>query len=113
MKIDGVLMSAKPTLVYVTASDADEAARIGRAVVEERLAACANVVPGVSSIYWWEGKVDESREASLILKTRSDLVKELTTRIKALHSYTVPCVVALPIDDGNPDFLNWIVRETK
>lgn len=100
------------TLVYVTASSRDEALKIARATVEERLAACANVLAPITSIYWWEGKVQEEGEVSFILKTRADLVAALTQRIKALHSYTCPCVVALPIAGGNPDFLAWIDTET-
>lgn len=100
-------------LVYVTAGSKDEALTIARAAVEERLAACANVLSPITSIYWWEGKVQEEGEVSLILKTRADLVPALTQRIKALHSYTCPCVVALPITAGNPDFLAWIDTETR
>jgi periplasmic divalent cation tolerance protein len=101
------------TLVYVTASSKDEAIKIARIVVEERLAACANVFQPIVSIYWWEGKVQEEGETSFILKTRADLVEALTQRIKALHSYSCPCVVALPIAAGNPAFLSWIENETR
>ena len=100
------------TLVYVTAPSRDEAMKIARAAVEERLAACANVLAPMTSMYWWEGKVQEEGEVSFILKTRADLVPALTRRIKALHSYTCPCVVALPVTVGNPDFLAWIDAET-
>jgi periplasmic divalent cation tolerance protein len=99
--------------VYMTTASDDEARRIGRALVEERLAACANVIPGMSSIYWWQGKVDEGQETVLIAKTRQTLVESLTARVKALHSYTVPCVVVLPILGGNADFLKWIADETR
>jgi len=98
--------------VYMTAPSAEEARRIGRILVEERLAACVNVIPGMTSLYWWQGKIEEGQETVLIGKTRQDLVDRLTTRVKALHSYTVPCVVALPILGGNPDFLRWIGEET-
>ena len=101
------------TLVYVTASSKDEALKIARAVVEERLAACANVFQPITSIYWWQGKLQEEGETSFILKTRADLVDALTQRVKALHSYTCPCVVALPVAAGNPDFLAWIDNETR
>ncbi|MCP5433297.1 MAG: divalent-cation tolerance protein CutA [Alphaproteobacteria bacterium] len=99
--------------VYITAPSAEVARDIGRIVVAERLAACANVIDGLASLYWWEGKVAEDREAALILKTRADRLPALTARVKALHPYTVPCVVALPIDEGqgNPDFLAWIRAE--
>lgn len=95
-------------VVFVTASSAEEAGRIGRALVDERLAACANVVPGVASTYWWQGRVEDAREALLILKTRQDLVARLTARVKALHSYTVPEVIAVPVVGGNADYLRWI-----
>lgn len=99
-------------LLYITAGSRDEAKKIGRALVEARLAACANIIDGMDSIYWWQGKLTEDREAVLIVKTRADLVSAVTARIKALHSYTVPCVVALPILDGNPDYIDWIGQET-
>jgi periplasmic divalent cation tolerance protein len=98
--------------VYMTAATPEEARRIGRALVEERLAACVNIIPGMTSFYRWQGNVDEGRETVLIAKTRQALVERLTARVKALHSYAVPCVVALPILGGNPDFLQWIGEET-
>lgn len=101
------------TMIYVTTSSREEALRIGRAVVADRLAACANVLPGITSVYRWQGEVQEEGETALILKTRSDLVERLTTRVKELHSYDCPCVVALPIAGGNPDFLQWIAEETR
>ena len=99
--------------VCVTAPSRTEAEAIGRAVVEARLAASVNIVPGVSSLYWWEGAMCEAGEAMLWMKTRADLVAPLTARIKALHSYACPCVIALPITDGNADYLAWIDAETK
>ena len=101
------------TLVYVTASSREEALKIARTVVEERLAACANVFQPITSVYWWEGHVQEEGETSFILKTRAALVEALTERVRALHSYTCPCVVALPIAAGNPAFLSWIENETR
>ena len=98
--------------VYVTASSRQEALSIGRAVVGERLAACANILDGMTSIYWWERSLQEEGEASLILKTRSDLIDRLTARIRELHSYACPCVVAMPIAAGNPAYLDWICQET-
>ncbi len=100
-------------LIYVTTGSPEEAAVIGRDLVESRLAACANLLPGMTSIYWWDGAVHEDGEASLILKTRADLIEAVTARIKELHSYDCPCVIALPITGGNSDFLNWIVKETR
>ncbi len=98
--------------IYVTAASRDEALRIGRALVEERLAACANVIEPATSIYWWDGKVQSETEAVLIMKSRAALVEPLTARVKALHSYAVPCVVSLPIEAGNPEYLRWIAAET-
>jgi periplasmic divalent cation tolerance protein len=97
---------------YVNVPSRDEALAIGRAVVVEHLAAAANVVPGVVSIYQWQGALEQKDEALLILKTRVELVEPLTARIKELHRYACPCVVALPIEAGNPDYLEWIASET-
>ena len=98
--------------VCVTAPSRDEAEAIGRALVEARLAASVNVVPGVSSFYWWKGALRDGDEAMLWAKTRADLVERLTATVKALHSYDCPCVIALPITGGNPDYLAWIDAET-
>ncbi|HEX6113190.1 MAG TPA: divalent-cation tolerance protein CutA [Geminicoccaceae bacterium] len=97
---------------YVTADSRAQALAIGRRIVEERLAACANVLDGMTSIYWWQDALEQASEAVLILKTRAELVERLTARIKELHSYDCPCVVALPIAAGNPAYLDWIARET-
>jgi periplasmic divalent cation tolerance protein len=100
-------------MLYITASSRDEAKKIGRGLVEDRLAACANVIDGMESIYWWQGKLTEDRETVLIVKTRADLVPAAIAKVRALHSYTVPCIVALPLLDGNPDYLDWLAAETK
>lgn len=99
-------------LVYMTAGTAEEARRIGAALVEERLAACANVLDGMTSVYRWEGEVRHDTEAVLIAKTRRALVERLTERVQEMHSYSCPCVVALPIVGGNAAFLDWIGTET-
>lgn len=98
--------------IYITCKDRSEAMRLGRVLVEERLAACANVLDGMTSLYWWKGEVVEDQETILILKTTADLVEALSQKVQALHSYEVPCVVALPILGGNPDYLQWIDTET-
>lgn len=100
-------------LVYVTASSREEAEIIARSVVGDRLAACANILSDVTSYFWWEGGVQAEQEVSLILKSREHLVEPLTAKIKELHSYDCPCVVAVQISQGNPDFLEWIAAETK
>lgn len=97
---------------YVTCASVEEAEHIGRTVVEERLAACANILPGATSIYRWQGRIETASETVLVLKTRGGLVDALAERVKALHSYTVPCVVALPITAGNPDYRAWLLAET-
>ena len=98
--------------VCVTAPSRAEAEAIGRALVEARLAASVNIVPAVTSLYWWEGTLREGAEAMLWAKTRAGLVERLTAKVKALHSYACPCVIALPITGGNPDYLAWIDAET-
>lgn len=98
--------------VYVTAPDADAAKHLAKAVVEERLAACANMLEGMESVYWWDGKLCEGREAVLILKTSKVRKEELINRLRELHPYDTPCIVCLPIEGGNPDFLRWIASET-
>lgn len=99
-------------LVYVTTPDRDCALLLGRTVVEERLAACANVIDGMTAIFRWNGAIDEAGEVVMILKTTEDRVTALTDRLRALHPYEVPCIVAVPITGGNPDFMAWIAAET-
>ena len=98
--------------LYVTAPNTDEARKIGETLVAERLVACANILGPIASIYWWQGQIQRDSEAVLIAKTRAELVERVVARVKALHSYTVPCVVSLPIEQGNPEFLGWIEAET-
>ena len=95
-------------LVYVTCASEAEAIQLGSRMVEEKLAACANLIPGMQSIYRWEGKIQRDQEFVLILKTLSEKLSVMTARVKELHSYEVPCVVALPILGGNVDYLNWL-----
>jgi periplasmic divalent cation tolerance protein len=99
-------------LVYITAASMDEARKLGRALVEERLVACVNLIDGMASIYWWQGAVEEASEVVVIAKTTAGRVRAVVDRVKALHSYNVPCVVAVPIESGNPDYMKWIARET-
>ncbi len=100
------------SLALVSCPDVDTAATIGRTVVKERLAACATVIPGVESIYWWEEKVKESREALLLLKTRSSLFKRLEKVIAANHPYSVPEILSFKIEEGYTPYLKWIDKET-
>ena len=100
-------------LVYITTGSEAEARRIGRTLVEERLAAGVNVIPGVTSTYWWDGEVREAAEAVIVAKTRQDRLDALTRRVREMHSYDCPCVVALPIVGGFADYLDWIAAETE
>ncbi len=97
--------------VYAVFADATEAERIARAVVEERLAACANILGACRSIYRWQGKVEEAGEVAAIFKTRADAASALVARIAALHSYEVPCAVVWPIADTLEDYAQWVENE--
>ncbi|MEK7764942.1 MAG: divalent-cation tolerance protein CutA [bacterium] len=99
-------------VVFITASSPAEGTRIADALVHEKLAACVNQVPGVVSTYWWQGKVERATEVLLIAKTGRPLVEPLIARVKELHSYAVPEVIALRIEHGNPDYLKWIDEVT-
>lgn len=100
-------------LVYVTAADREEALRIGRAVVEARLAACVNVVDGMSALYHWAGKIETGTESILLAKTTAARLPALMSAIRQHHSYDCPCIVALPLVDGDADYLAWIAREVE
>ncbi len=95
-------------MVYVTAASKDEALRIGRTLVTERLAACANILPGIHSIYRWREAIEEADETVLILKTRKALADRVVARVAALHSYEVPCVVVYDVASGLASYLEWI-----
>jgi periplasmic divalent cation tolerance protein len=99
-------------IVYITASSREEAEKISRVLLEERLIACANIFDPVTSLYWWKGEIRKDAEALLIAKTKESLVDQLIERVKALHSYECPCIVSFPLAKGNPDFLKWISEET-
>lgn len=101
------------SLIYATVPNPSEAKRIGRLLVERRLAPAANVLPGVSSVYRWKGRIEEAAEAVLILKVRSELVGRAVEAIRAEHPYDCPGIVALAITGGNQDYLDWIDAETR
>ena len=100
-------------VVFCTCPDQDTAAAIASRLVAEKLAACVNILPGLTSVYEWEGKVETDPESLLIIKTAGDRLGALTRRIETLHPYEVPEVIALPIEDGLPAYLNWITDETR
>ena len=99
-------------VVLVTAGSSEEAARIGQTLVAERLAACANVVGPIRSIYRWQGAVEDAAEHLLLLKARARDLTVLGERVRALHSYEVPEVVALPIRAGSTAYLAWLAEST-
>jgi periplasmic divalent cation tolerance protein len=99
-------------MLYVTAASKDEALRIGRSLVTERLVACANVLPGMRSIYRWQGALEEADETILVAKTRKDLAETVIARVKTLHSYDVPCAVVYDMAGGLPAYLDWIDAST-
>ena len=99
-------------IIFVTTPGADEAARIAEAIVDERLAACVNIVEAVESIYRWEGRVTRAREALIIIKTTADRYEELERRVTELHSYTTPEVIAFAIERGSEKYLGWLRDST-
>ena len=99
-------------VVHVTAKDPAEAEKIAQGLLNKKLVACVNVIAGVKSLFWWEGKIDQSQETLLVIKSQKKHFKKIVQEVKALHSYSVPEVIALPIDAGNPDYLKWIKEST-
>jgi periplasmic divalent cation tolerance protein len=98
--------------VYITAKNQKEARKIAKILVKERLVACVNIIPRIESVYWWQNKMQHHGESALIAKTKKSNVRKIVSRIKSIHSYSVPCIVSLPIKDGNKDFMNWVKKET-
>src|SRR5713226_1222521 len=99
-------------VVFVTTTNSEEAASIADALVSERLAACVNIIGAVESVYRWEGKIARDREALMIIKTTDERYPELELRIKELHSYSTPEVLALKIERGSADYLKWLCDST-
>jgi periplasmic divalent cation tolerance protein len=102
----------RAVFVYTTYPSLVEAERAGRAIVERRLAACVNILPGMISHYWWEGKVERGEEVVMIFKTRASLGEAVRAAVKETHSYTTPAIVVLPVEGGDPAYLGWIMAET-
>jgi periplasmic divalent cation tolerance protein len=99
--------------VYTTWPSTVEAEKAGRAIVERRLAACVNILPGMVSHYWWEGKVDRGEEAVMIIKTRASLASAVSDAVKELHSYTTPAILVLPLESVEKTYLGWLMAETE
>jgi periplasmic divalent cation tolerance protein len=99
-------------VVYITASGEEEAEKIARVLLENKLAACVNVVRGVRSIYRWQGKIEDGAEVLMIVKSRRAHFERLTAAVKKLHSYSVPEIIALPVVEGSEEYLAWLKEET-
>lgn len=104
---------SEPVVVLITASSREEADRIATALVTEMLAASVNTIPGVTSVYRWEGRVQHTEEWLLVAKSRRDVLDALTERVQALHSYEIPAIVALPLAGGSQAYLRWLDREVQ
>ena len=103
----------RAVLVYTTWPSIVEAERAGREIVEKRLAACVNILPGMISHYWWEGKIERAEEVVMIVKTRAVLAESVREAVKALHSYTTPAIMVLPVESADADYYRWILEEAK
>ena len=99
--------------VYITYPSIVEAETAGKALVERRLAACVNILPGMVSFYWWEGKIDRGDEVVMIIKTRAALAEPVRAAVKELHPYTTPAILVMPIEAVDPDYHAWILAETQ
>jgi periplasmic divalent cation tolerance protein len=98
-------------LVYTTWPTIVEAERAGRTIVERRLAACVNILPGMISHYWWEGKVERTEEVVMVIKTRASLAEPVSRTVKEMHSYTTPAIMVMPVESADPAYHAWIVQE--
>jgi len=99
-------------IVFITASKEEETAKIARALVEARLAACVNIIKNIRSIYSWQGKIEDEPEVLMIVKTQRKLFDALSMKVRELHSYTVPEIIAMPIVEGSKDYLKWLKEVT-
>ena len=100
-------------VLFITASSSEEAHKIAEALLNQRKVACVNIVPKVSSLFWWQNKLDSAQESLLIAKTKASQLNEIVKITKELHSYDIPEIIALPIAGGNQDYLEWIDKEVK
>lgn len=99
-------------IVFCTIDSADAARKLARRLVEDRLAACVNIIENVTSVYKWEGRIEEDAELLLVIKTRSGRLRELMERIGELHPYDVPEILCWPVQEGSRPYLDWVVAET-
>ncbi|MEK6672620.1 MAG: divalent-cation tolerance protein CutA [Nitrospirota bacterium] len=99
-------------VVFITAPNEEEAVRIARALVESSIAGCVNIIRGLRSIYRWQGKIEDDSEVLMVIKTRKSLFGSLSQKVKELHSYSVPEIIALPIVEGSADYMRWLEEVT-
>lgn len=102
----------RAVLLYTTWPSLVEAERAGRALVERRLAACVNMLPGMISHYRWQGKIERAEEVVMMVKTRASLSEAVGAAVKEMHNYTTPAIMVLPVESADPDYHRWIVEET-
>jgi len=103
----------RAVFVYTTWPSIVEAEEAGRSLVERRLAACVNILPGMISLYWWEGKIDRGEEVVMIIKTRASLAAAVEEGVKELHPYTTPAILVLPLESVEKSYLGWLMAETE
>ena len=100
-------------VIYITTGSVNEAKKIGRVLIEEKLAACSNIISPIRSIYRWQGKICDDKEALMVLKTRKKHFEQIVKRVETLHSYDVPEIIAIPIIEGSSKYMSWLNEETK
>jgi periplasmic divalent cation tolerance protein len=103
----------RAVFVYTTFPSLVEAEKTGRALLERRLAACVNILPGMISHYWWQGAIERGEEVVMIVKTRASLAEDVRAAVKEMHAYTTPAILVLPIEGGDPAYLGWLMAETE
>ncbi|MBI5182560.1 MAG: divalent-cation tolerance protein CutA [Nitrospirae bacterium] len=106
-------MTEDTVVIFVTTGTIDEARKIGKTLVEERLIACVNIIPLIESIFYWQEKVCNEKEALMIIKTRKPLIDDIIKRVISIHSYSVPEIIALPIISGSEDYIKWVKDVTR
>ena len=105
--------TAAKVVILITAKDTTEAQKISTHLLEQKLIACANIIAGVQSLFWWQGKIDNAQEVLLVLKTMSNLFPKIVKAVKSIHSYDVPEIIALPIIDGSRDYIRWLTESVQ
>src|SRR5436190_15943355 len=109
----GHMNAERAVFVYTTYPSLVEAERIGRTLLERRLAACVNIFPKMISHYWWQGAIERGEEVVMIVKTRASLAEGVRAAVKEMHSYTTPAILVLPVEGGEPGYIDWLMQETE